>query len=520
MSTAMIDAPPLLHQHHLNTVIPHTNKSLPFYKCTRRFLCMTSLPVYDITSCVGTLDRCVHGEDAQLILTNSPAFQPSLAWPDYPLQVLGFGAGDGDSMVQVMLFDPPNLINRLNNLDSMVEAPPQKEADAFRTYHYARRHFGVQNPVSPRRGSQGSIVPPTIPLKMVEPTPYTRGSERAREVLGQAVASQPKPEVQDTPHQYINITRLLVSCLHAWGLDQELDKACEGVLGLVRPNRPISFGLLGQGERISLVLPGWGAKHNSPAVAVVDQPKAAVNLAAALEPARNSPVPAVLIKEPDTLKSGDPAVKSGDPVVKSGDLKEPSSGSLVDSIAPPHPTKDSTDNLRVSPVPLRRNPSSMDQNYNVRWQLSSSLTTQHLLTVVSITNTLMNKSVGANALSVTARKTKRRGGPTSSGSDESEEEEDCPLVSDNSIRAAWSQLAALHCVMLPERMEGKFRPPHLPVLASHFLDPCQAVSGGVGGARVGSGCGRGGWGQRGRGEEVCMDGADWTTSRGMLGWCR
>ena len=35
------------------------------------------------------------------------------------------------------------------------------------------------------------------------------------------------------------------------------------------------------------------------------------------------------------------------------------------------------------------------------------------------------------------------------------------------------QVAALHCVMLPEHMEGKFRPPHLPVLASRFLDTCQ-----------------------------------------------
>ena len=37
--------------------------------------------------------------------------------------------------------------------------------------------------------------------------------------------------------------------------------------------------------------------------------------------------------------------------------------------------------------------------YHIRWQLSRSLTTQHLLTVVSITNTLMNHSVGAHALS-------------------------------------------------------------------------------------------------------------------------
>ena len=443
----------------------------------------------------------MHGEDAQLILTNTPPFNPTLAWPDYPLQILGFGAGDGDSMIQVMLFDPPNLINRLNNLDSMVEAPPQKEADAFRTYHYARRHFGVQNP-SPRRGSQGSIVPQP-PVKP-EPTPYSRGQERAREVLGQAVASQVKPEVQDTPQQYINITRLVVSCLHAWGLDQDLDKACESVLGLVRPNRPISFGLLGQGERISLVLPGWGVKQLNQNDQK-DKSKSAINpptsTPAILDVVRSSPLPTVSVREVDTpipegstessmisaVKSGDSTVKSGDSIGKSGDSKE-SAADAVDSSTSgsTHLAKDSSESVKggrlspirsgISPVPPKRNPSGLDQQYHVRWQLSSSLTTQHLLTVVSITNTLMNKTVGAHALSVTARKSVVGSGAASSGSDESGEEEDCELVSDNAIRAAWSQLAALHCVMLPERMEGKFRPPHLPVLASHFLDPCPAVS--------------------------------------------
>ena len=40
--------------------------------------------------------------------------------------------------------------------------------------------------------------------------------------------------------------------------------------------------------------------------------------------------------------------------------------------------------------------------YHVRWQLSRSLTTQHLLTVVSITNTLMNQSSGAHALAMSS----------------------------------------------------------------------------------------------------------------------
>ena len=48
------------------------------------------------------------------------------------------------------------------------------------------------------------------------------------------------------------------------------------------------------------------------------------------------------------------------------------------------------------------------------------------------------------------------------------------------IRAVWSKVAALHCVMLPERMANYFRPPHLPVLAARFMDRYQAVStGGV-----------------------------------------
>ena len=43
--------------------------------------------------------------------------------------------------------------------------------------------------------------------------------------------------------------------------------------------------------------------------------------------------------------------------------------------------------------------------------------------------------------------------------------------------------------MLPERMEGKFRPPYLPVLASRFLDPCQAVSRVCGMSECGGVCG-------------------------------
>ena len=114
---------------------------------------------------------------------------------------------------------------------------------------------------------------------------------------------------------------------------------------------------------------------------------------------------------------------------------------------------------------------------HVRWQMSRSLTTQHLLTVVSITNTLMNQSAGAHALSSSARRVHRKAAP---GSDEESDESDGydsgTVRDDNIIRAVWSRIAALHCVMLPERMDKYFRSPHLPVLAARFMDPCQAVS--------------------------------------------
>ncbi|KAF6215668.1 hypothetical protein GE061_010424 [Apolygus lucorum] len=38
--------------------------------------------------------------------------------------------------------------------------------------------------------------------------------------------------------------QLLLSLLHAWGLDPDLDLLCETKLGLLRPLVPVSFGVL------------------------------------------------------------------------------------------------------------------------------------------------------------------------------------------------------------------------------------------------------------------------------------
>ncbi|GIY45623.1 WD repeat-containing protein 7 [Caerostris extrusa] len=55
----------------------------------------------------------------------------------------------------------------------------------------------------------------------------------------------------------MEIAQLLLSVLHAWGLDPELDRVCESKLGLLRPMRPICFGLLSRGGHMALILPTY-----------------------------------------------------------------------------------------------------------------------------------------------------------------------------------------------------------------------------------------------------------------------
>ena len=97
----------------------------------------------------GSLDRCIEGENADTILNNTPEIShvPILT-PNTPLQVCSLNVGSNDSLIQVLLFDPQTLIMRLGKIEKMSKdipkkAAPIKQVDAFKTYLYARRHFGT-----------------------------------------------------------------------------------------------------------------------------------------------------------------------------------------------------------------------------------------------------------------------------------------------------------------------------------------------------------------------------------------
>uniref|UniRef100_A0A8V5GX07 WDR72-like alpha-solenoid domain-containing protein n=1 Tax=Melopsittacus undulatus TaxID=13146 RepID=A0A8V5GX07_MELUD len=150
-------------------------------------------------------------------------------------------------------------------------------------------------------------------------------------------------------HIPMDTARLFLSCLHAWGLDPNLDRLCLERLGMLRPHCAVSFGLLSRGAHMSLMLPGY---------------------------ARNS--------------IGNTAWKT--------------SGT---------------------------------------YGISRAVTTQHLLSIISLANTLMGMSEATFLMG-------QRGG--------------------------WSQLAALHCVMLPDLLDPiTFRPPLLEMLARRWQDRCLEV---------------------------------------------
>ena len=93
------------------------------------------------------------GETARTILENTT----DVVTPDQhtisqsvPLQVRSVGVSSSDSLIQVLIFEPQNLITRLSKMEKMSKdvpkkkkEAPKKQGEAFKTYLMARRQFGA-----------------------------------------------------------------------------------------------------------------------------------------------------------------------------------------------------------------------------------------------------------------------------------------------------------------------------------------------------------------------------------------
>uniref|UniRef100_A0A674P9L4 WD repeat domain 7 n=1 Tax=Takifugu rubripes TaxID=31033 RepID=A0A674P9L4_TAKRU len=177
----------------------------------------------------------------------------------------------------------------------------------------------------------------------------------------------------------MDTAKLFMSCLHAWGLNEQLDNICLERLGMLRPHCPISFGLISRGGHMSLMLPTFKES-------LLRQLSLATGLKLTLS---------------DIVGKG---------------------------------------------------------TYGV----SRAVTTQHLLSVISLANTLMGMTnatfVGEHMKKAPARPPRPGGTPESPRRMQATP----PQPSNPALQAQIKQvtLAAMHCVMLPDLLGlDKFRPP-------------------------------------------------------------
>lgn len=228
-------------------------------------------------------------------------------------------------------------------------------------------------------------------------------------------------------HMPAEIARLLLSLLHAWGLDPDLDKVCEHKLGLLRPLRPVCFGMISKGGHMSLLLPTHLAR--------LDQ---------------------------STRRAVHSFVESDKPLTRT---KSDRHVKIVPSL-PPH--------LQEEEEMARRFTSGL------HWELSTSITTHHLLSLISLANTLIIMSNGATfATNVSnrrrlIRKLSRQASNPQAQPPPNPAAEECDLKQQKQqIRDGWSLLSALHCVLLPDLVKSThYKRPLVELLARRWQDRC------------------------------------------------
>uniref|UniRef100_A0A7N6ARL5 WD repeat domain 7 n=1 Tax=Anabas testudineus TaxID=64144 RepID=A0A7N6ARL5_ANATE len=196
----------------------------------------------------------------------------------------------------------------------------------------------------------------------------------------------------------MDTAKLFMSCLHAWGLNEQLDTICLDRLGMLRPHCPISFGLISRGGHMSLMLPTFKES-------LLHQLSLATGRKLALS---------------DIVGKG---------------------------------------------------------TYGV----SRAVTTQHLLSVISLANTLMGMTnatfVGEHMKKAPARPPRPGGTPETPRRTSAAPPQPSNPALQAQIKQGWSQLAAMHCVMLPDLLGlDKFRPPLLEMLARRWQDRCLEVT--------------------------------------------
>ncbi|KAK5648439.1 hypothetical protein RI129_003331 [Pyrocoelia pectoralis] len=207
----------------------------------------------------------------------------------------------------------------------------------------------------------------------------------------------------------MEIAQLLLSLLHAWGMDNDLDIVCQAKLGLLRPMVPISFGVLSKANYMSLFLPTW---HNT----------------------------------------------------------IPLSNHSMDD-------QGLTDDL--PPELVYREQLTRIFTCKTHWELSTTLTSNHLLAIIAVSHTLMSMSNATFILEQERNRKLHRQSTRVKWSKADEENEELYTQQQAQIKQGWSLLAALHCVLLPDKVvqlgSKHFKRPQVETMAKRWQHHCVEV---------------------------------------------
>ncbi|XP_049882434.1 WD repeat-containing protein 7 [Pectinophora gossypiella] len=336
-----------------------------------------------------------------------------------PLTVQGFRSNQADPESHILFFDIEGLIVELLSEEYSAMSPASLEAAGLITSEY-KNMASLTRSASPDATKRIS----GILAKMKESADAMQTKLHAKaeqlkshlEPKGDEANQQskkPRPRgmpLAEPPHT-MEIAQILISLLHAWGLDPDLDRVCETKLGLLRPMVPVCFGVVSRHGHMSVQLP--------------------TRL-----------------------------------------------GGVLDNVPPPG------DKLLLTPgLPpelLRQEQLTRLFTSKLHWELSTTLTTNHLLAIVALANTLMSMSQASFVPEQELARKLHRPSTRSSTSWAGDEEREEQLAAQQAhIKQGWSLLATLHCVLLPDKVVAagakSFKRPQVEMLARRWQHHCLEV---------------------------------------------
>lgn len=338
-----------------------------------------------------------------------------------PLSIQGLRTNPKDPESHILFFDIESLIIELLSEEYAMMSPGSLEAAGLTSQsEYLKVLALTQNASSDAHKKIAGIL-----AKMKEGAEQvgTKIQAKAETLLKHGVENNKDLDLSsqssnksllsnfDTSHG-MEIAQLLLSLLHSWGLDNDLDRVCQAKLGLLRPLIPICYGVLSKANHMSLFLPTW-----------------------------HSVIP----------------------------------------IENDHPSN--TNNLSLAEsLPkemIRQEQLTRIFTAKTHWELSTTLTSNHLLAIIALSHTLMSMS---NATFVPEQERSRklhRQSTRVNWSKIDEEHEELYTQQQAHIKQGWSLLSTLHCVLLPDKVlevgAAHFKKPQVEMMAKRWQHHCVEV---------------------------------------------